>query len=483
MERTSIVIIGTGFAGLGMAIRLKQAGIDDFVIFEQSADLGGTWRDNHYPGAACDIESHLYSFSFEPNPGWTRMFAPQAEILAYLRHCAEKYDILRHISFNSTVAKGTFDKKSNEWTIKLVDGRTVQAPVVVSGCGGLSRPTLPEIEGIDTFAGKWFHSARWDANYDLSGKTVAVIGTGASSIQVVPAIAGTVKKLHLFQRTPPWIMPRPDRAMREVERVLFAQLPQMQTVLRARIFWRHELGAYGFTVNPKIMRLGAYLGKRFLAREVRDSALRERLTPKYTFGCKRVLISNDYYEAVQRPNVDLVTVGIKRVVPRGVEMVDGSVVVVDAIVYCTGFEAAECAAPFELKGIDGQDLNDEWKSGAEAYLGMTVTGFPNMFMIVGPNTGLGHSSMVFMIESQIAYILSCLQWMRFKNVKRVDVMADAQARFNKHLHARLAKTVWATDCNAWYRTRSGKNTTLWPGFTVEFRWRTRRFDPSVYLTA
>jgi cation diffusion facilitator CzcD-associated flavoprotein CzcO len=476
-----VLIIGTGFAGLGMAIRLKQAGIHDFTILEQAPSLGGTWRDNHYPGAACDVPSPLYSFSFEPNPRWSRMFAPQKEILAYLEHCADKYDLRRHIEFDCGVKRAVFDDKKGLWTVTTSNGKTLRARALVAGCGGLSRPSLPDIAGLKSFEGKVFHTARWDHSYALAGKRVAVIGTGASAIQVVPAIAPLVAKLDVYQRTPPWIIPKPDPSFSERTQEVFAKVPGVQTFTRNAIYWLLEAFALGFVVDPRLMKPRQNQALKYLARAVKDPVLREKLTPKYTIGCKRILFTNDYFPAMQRENVALVTDSIAHVDQRGIVTSDGVKREVDAIVLATGFQAAEACAPFEVVGRRGQDLNETWANGAEAYLGTTVAGFPNFFTIVGPNTGLGHSSMVFMIESQVQYILGALQHMRAKNVKTLDVRDGAQTQYNQRLHQRLDKTVWSKGgCTSWYQTRSGKNTTLWPGFTFEYRLKTRKFDPRPY---
>jgi cation diffusion facilitator CzcD-associated flavoprotein CzcO len=480
MKPHDVVIVGTGFAGLGMAIRLKKEGIEDFVVLEQAAGVGGTWRDNHYPGAACDIESYLYSFSFEPNPGWTRTYAPQREILAYLEHCADKYGVRPHLRLSTAVTGATFDERTALWTVETSRGDTLVTRALVSATGGLSRPSMPDIPGLATFTGKTFHSARWDHAFPLEGKTVAVVGTGASAIQIVPAIAPKVGKLHLFQRTPPWIVPKPDHDILPATRERMRRAPVLQQLVRSAQYLRHELFALGFVVDPRLLALASRLVLKNLAASVPDRALREKLTPRYAMGCKRILLSNDYYPALQRPNVEVVTEGIQEIRPGGVLTKDGRERAVDAVILATGFHAAEAAAPFPVHGRGGRDLDTTWRDGAEAYLGTTVSGFPNLFLIVGPNTGLGHSSMVFMIESQIAYIASSLRTMRARRLASVDVRADAQARQNEHLHARLANTVWSSGCSSWYRTRSGKNTTLWPGFTFEYRLRTRRFDPADY---
>jgi cation diffusion facilitator CzcD-associated flavoprotein CzcO len=475
-----ILVIGTGFAGLAMGVRLKQAGMNDFAILEQAEDVGGTWRDNHYPGAACDVQSHLYSFSFAPNPEWSRMFAEQREIWAYLRRCADDHDLRRHIRFGCKVTGARWDEATSTWTLTTAAGERLRARVVVSGTGGLSRPQLPDIPGLDRFAGAMFHSARWDHDTPLDGKTVGVIGTGASAIQIVPSIAPRVGRLHLFQRTPPWILAKPDRAIGPLEKALYRRLPLVQQAYRARIYLQNELRAVAFVLRPDVLRWAQKFAVRHLESQVADPALRRKLLPDYTMGCKRILMSNDYYPAVARPNVELVTDGIREITARGVVTADGRERALDALVLATGFQAAEATAPFDIVGRGGRSLDAAWRDGAEAYLGTTVHGFPNWFMVIGPNTGLGHSSMVLMIESQVAYIVDALRVMRRRGLAAVEVRRAVQDEHNAWLAKRHERTVWSSGCMSWYRTASGKNTTIWPGFTFEYRLRTRRFDAEAY---
>ncbi len=479
-ENRHVAIAGAGFAGLCVAIRLKQAGFDDFTIYERGARVGGTWRDNDYPGAACDVRSHLYSFSFEPNPGWSRAFAPQAEILAYLERCVVKYGLGPHLRLGCGVERAAFDEASGLWSLTTGDGRAVRARCVVAGCGGLSRPALPSIAGLGAFGGPVFHSARWRHDVPLEGKRVAVVGTGASAIQIVPALASKAAQLVVFQRTPPWVMPKLDRAIGPRARALFGALPLAQRLARLGHYWRNELVATGFVGHTRLLRLVERLARRHLRASVPDGALRAKLTPDYRLGCKRILLSDAYYAAIARPNVELVTSPVAALRAGSVVAADGSERAVDAVVLATGFQAAEAAPPFEVRGRGGRDLADAWAGGPEAYLGTTVAGFPNFFFVVGPNTGLGHSSMVLMIESQARYVVSCVEALRARRLAFVDVRPDVQARYNRGLQRRLAGTVWASGCASWYQTSGGKNTVLWPGYTWEFRLRTRRFDPSDY---
>ncbi len=471
-----LLIVGTGFAGLGMAIRLKQRGIHSFTVLEQEGDVGGTWRDNSYPGAACDVESHLYSFSFEPHAGWSHMFARQTEIWEYLRRCVDKYNLRSHIRFGAKVKGASFDKQTGLWSVALANGETLEARAIVSGCGGLSRPSVPNIPGLDGFTGHAFHSARWDHNYSLEGRRVAVVGTGASSVQIVPEIAKVAKHLYVFQRTPPWIVPRPDRLIEVSEKELFARFRVTQEFVRRRIFLKRELATFGFTAAPQLLRLGEFFARRHLHGSVSDPELRRKLTPDYRLGCKRILLSNDYYSTLTRPNVSLVTEAVEQVRGSAIVGKSGTSAEVDALILCTGFQASDDCAPFDIRGVDGQSLIEEWAPGAQAYVGTVVSGFPNLFVIVGPNTGLGSNSMVLMIESQIDFILQAVEMLHSNNVKYLDVLPDVQRNYNEHIQKRLANTVWNSGCKSWYQTASGKNTTLWPGTTTEFR-RRARFNP------
>lgn len=479
--KTDIAIIGTGFAGLGMAIRLKQAGIHDFVIFEKGDDVGGTWRDNFYPGAACDVQSHLYSFSFAPNPNWSRQFAPQEEILGYLRDCAEKFHVLPHVKFKNALLEGRYDEATGLWQCKTERGDTLEARVVVSGCGAFNKPVLPDIKGIQDFQGELLHTARWKKGASVKGKRVAVIGTGASAIQVLPTIAPETQKLTLFQRTPPWIMPKDNPEYTDAQKRRFRLLPLTQTAERAKIYAKNELIATGFILNPEIMKQGEKLARGYLKRSVKDPVLREKLTPKYTLGCKRVLLSSDYLQALTRENVEVVTDPIAEVRAHSIVTRDGHEHPIDTIVCATGFQVSENVAPFGIYGRDGLELNQAWREGAEAYKGTTVKGYPNLFLIMGPNTGLGHSSMVLMIEAQIGYTLQAIQLMRREQLKSIEIRPEVQTRFNVWLQKRLSRTVWQRGgCISYYQTASGKNTTLWPGFTFEFMATTRKFDSDSY---
>lgn len=480
VERHRVIVVGTGFSGLCMGVKLRENGEDDFVLLERAGDVGGTWRDNTYPGCACDVESHLYSFSFEPNPNWSRMYAPQPEIFAYLQHVAKKYDLLRHVRFHANIVASQFDEARKLWVVKAEDGRVFEAEILVSGMGGLSNPAVPDIKGLDTFEGTTFHSATWNHDYDLTGKRVAVIGSGASAIQFVPAIAPKVDHLTYFQRTPPWVVPKMDRPIRAEEKADFVNNPWRQRLARTKLYWTLEMRFLAFKFKPEWMKLVAKVGKGRIHKAVKDPVLRAKLTPDYTPGCKRLLISNEYYPALARTNVEVVTEGIREVNAKGVVTKDGQMHEVDAIIFGTGFKVQDPIPPKTVFGKGHVDLADAWKGGPEAYMGITVSGFPNFFMLMGPNTGLGHNSMVFMIESQAHYIVEAIKTMKERRIKVLDVKPQAQARFIDAVQSDLKRTVWNSGCKSWYLDDKGRNTTLWPGFTFAYRLKTRRFNLNKY---
>ena len=477
-----VAIVGSGFSGLGMAIKLKEQGEQDFVVFEKEGGVGGTWRVNHYPGCACDIPSHLYSFSFENNPDWSRLYPPQAEIKQYLEGCADKYQIRPHLRLNCAIESARWNDEYQLWELQDEHGNAYTANVVVGAIGGLSTPSYPEIPGLDDFKGKAFHSQDWDHSYDLKGKRVAVIGTGASAIQFVPEVQKLAGKLYLFQRTPPWIMPKPDRAMRWAEKTLFRRLEKAQVAFRNALYWMHESRFIAFAVNPRLMLVAKRMALHHLRSQVKDKTLRQQLTPNYTVGCKRILLSDNYYPAVSQPNVDVISDGIDRVEEHAVVTKDGVRHEVDAIIFGTGFKATDPIPKGVIFGRDGLDIVDNWEQGAEAYKGTTITGFPNLFFIMGPNTGLGHNSMVYMIESQIQYITDALKYMNNNQAKTVEVKQEAQQAFNAKLQSKLTGSVWNDGgCQSWYLDpKTGKNVTLWPGFTWQFRRQTREFDAVAY---
>lgn len=475
------LIIGAGFAGLCTAIQLKKNGENNFLILERNKHLGGTWYNNHYPGAACDVESHLYSFSFEPNPNWSREFSPQQEILKYMEHCAAKYELQNHFRFNANITNAVFDEANGIWNLETEKGEKYATKVIVSCSGGLSQPSFPDIKGLETFKGKMFHTAQWQNDFDLSGKTIGVIGTGASAIQIVPAIVSKVKQLNLYQRTPPWILPKPDGEISSLRKWLYSNFPATQRLHRKRLYWQHEIMAVGFIKNPGILKFFSKLSQRFLKQSIADETLRAKLTPDYVMGCKRVLISNDYFPALAQKNVEVITEKIDCINETGVRTKDGKQQNADVIILATGFKSTEEVSRFAVKGRNGIDLNEAWRDGAEAYLGTSVSGFPNMFLVVGPNTGLGHSSMILMIEAQVNLVMEGVKMLKQSGAKFVDVKSETQQQFNKEIQEKLATTVWQSGgCTSWYQTKSGKNVTLWPGFTFTFMKRTSKFEKEKY---
>jgi cation diffusion facilitator CzcD-associated flavoprotein CzcO len=489
--RPEIVIIGSGFAGLGMAIQLKKAGFHDFVVLEKDDDLGGTWRENQYPGCACDVPSHMYSFSFELNPDWSRMFAPRQEIWDYLRRTAGKYGVAGHIRYGSTVEALEYDGETRRWQVVTAGGDSYTPRAVISGIGALHVPSYPDIPGLDRFAGTAFHSAEWDHSCDLTGKRVAVIGTGASAVQFVPRVAERAAHLYVFQRTPPWIQPKPDVEIPESMRRVLRGVPGATRALRNTIYWGLEARAVGFTVDRRLSKPMAALANKHIARQIPDPALRAKVTPEYTIGCKRVLLSSDYYPALNRPDVDLVTDGIAEVREHSIVTGDEGGLrpsgggeaeyEVDVIIYGTGFKVTDALKEQRIVGRNGVKIQEAWADGIEAYHGVTIPGFPNFFMLLGPNTGLGHNSVVFMIEVQIQHVMSCLRLLAEHRADTIEVLPGAMRRFNDRIHRRLRRAVWNEGgCRSWYLDEHGVNRTLWPGFTFEYWASTRLARPADY---
>lgn len=479
-RQPAIVIIGAGFGGLGMAIRLKLAGYRNITLLEKADAVGGTWRDNTYPGAACDVQSHFYSYSFEPRHDWSRKFGLQAEILDYMEHCVEKYQLGRHIRLHADVAEARFDDDTNLWTVTLATGEQLSANVLITATGQLNRPAWPDIEGMARFRGRMFHSARWDHGYDLTDKRIAVIGTGASAIQFVPEIAPAARQLSLFQRSAAWVLPKPDRPFRPWEQVLFRRLPFWDRLYRYLIYWKNESRALAFTRFSGLLEYHANQARREAAKHVTDPEKLARIIPDYKIGCKRILISNDWYPAINRDNVELVTDAIERIDEHGVITRAGRHYPVDAIIYGTGFKASEFLSPIRITGRHGKTLDDAWSQGAVAFKGMTVSGFPNLFLLYGPNTNLAHNSILYMLESQFRYVLGCLAALRKYPGAAMDVRQDRQDRFARIVHEGLENTVWNSGCRSWYLDAQGRNTVNWPGFTFTYRLSTRKVDTADY---
>lgn len=477
-----VAIIGAGFAGLAAAFRLKQQARSSFVIFERADEVGGTWRDNTYPGCACDVPSHLYSFSFELNPNWSRMYSKQPEILAYLKNYVDKYDLRPYIRFKTEIIHSKFDESTGLWNLQDTQGNVTTARVVISAIGPLNRPHIPKVKGLENFQGESFHSSEWRDDCKLEGKKVAVIGTGASAIQFIPEIAPKVAKLSVFQRTAPWIIPKEDRKITKFEHQLFQKLPLFQQAHRGLIYWLNEFKGLSFMGNETLQKFGEKTAMEHLHDTITDPELRQALTPPYKMGCKRVLISNDYYPTFLRENVQLITEGIQEVKAHSIIDQAGNEYPVDTIIFGTGFVASEFIGVLNFRGLKDRDLMAEWsQTGAEAYYGIAAEGFPNLLFLVGPNTGLGHNSIVHMIESQLNYIMDYLKILdQGGEDAYLDVRADVQKKFNANIQNRLTETVWASGCKSWYQTSQGKNTTLWPGLTVEYRRKTRKINPCDY---
>lgn len=480
MRTPSVLIIGAGFAGLGLALELRRTGFDDFVILERAADLGGVWRENTYPGAACDVPSPLYSYSFEPRSDWPRRFSEQRDIHEYMHAVARKYDLERFIRFGTEVTDAEFDEATGGWTVTTADGQRLGTTILVPAVGQLSRPALPNIPGIDTFAGASFHSAEWDHDIDLTGKRVACIGTGASAVQYIPRIQPQVLELTLFQRSAAWVLPKPDVEYRPVHHALFRSVPPVRLAERFLIWATFEILSLGLTDLPWIKRPVVALADRHRRTQVPDPALRAKLTPDYEPGCKRGLFSNDYFPALGQANVTVETTGIAEITPAGVRTVDGVEHPVDVIVYGTGFKGTEFLAPMNIYGLGGAKLADVWGSaGARAYLGMSVPRFPNLFMMYGPNTNVGAGSIIYMLESQARYIRQVVSYVTARPGRHLAARADVEQNWDDWLQRRLKTTPW-NFCSSWYRNAAGRITNNWPGVTSLFRWKTRRFDPDEY---
>jgi cation diffusion facilitator CzcD-associated flavoprotein CzcO len=482
MIKKDVVIIGTGFSGMGMAMKLRQSGREDFVVLEKAHDVGGTWRDNTYPGCECDIPSHMYSFSYELNSDWSKSFSGQEEIWAYMRKVADEQGIRPYIDFGVEVTGATWDQDRKVWTVRTASGEDYEARVVVAGVGGLHIPNVPEIDGADSFEGPKFHSATWDHSVDLAGKKVVVIGTGASAIQFIPIIAKDVEKLTVFQRTPAWVLPKNDKPMPEWRKKLFATVPGAQRAYRDAIYWALEARAIGFNGHLNILPVAEKIVKRYLEKKIPDPELRAKLTPDYRLGCKRVLQSNTYYPAFLRDNVELSTDGVSQIMPDGV--VDGNGVKheADVIIYGTGFHVIDAFDYLDIKGRDGVDLATQFREeGVETYMGMMVNNFPNLAFMLGPNTALGHNSVVFMIEQQTKFIIRLLDEMDQRGAAAAEPTKQAQDAFNTEIQRLVEKGIWTQGgCTSWYLDSQGKNRTIWPKFTFQYWWETRKVDATAF---
>ncbi|WP_129793163.1 NAD(P)/FAD-dependent oxidoreductase [Sphingosinicella sp. CPCC 101087] len=473
------LVIGSGFSGIGMGVALRRAAREDFEIWERASDLGGTWRDNHYPGCACDITSPVYSFSFAPKPDWSRLYPPQPEILDYLRGVARDHGLGPHLRFGRDMRAARW--RVDHWEVEAADGTVAKARFLVLGTGGLSNWRLPGIAGLDGFDGAVWHSAAWNHDFPLEGKRVAVVGTGASAIQFVPEIAPKVGRLTIFQRTPPWVVPKLDREITPRVAERWRRQPWRQKLLRLFHFARSEL-----LLQPRLRRMRGLDKLERIAREHMESAiadpiLRDRLTPRYRFGCKRVLISNDWYPTLARDNVELVAERIEAATPDGLRTADGRTHGFDAIVFGTGFDVEAAWKGPDIVGLGGVALRDQWADAPKAYLGISVAGYPNLFITMGPATGLGHNSIIYMIEAQIAHIISAMALARDADAA-VMPRRRAQDAFFDDVQAQMADTVWMKGgCDSWYLIGKGRNYTLWPGHSFAYRRLVKRVRPADYV--
>jgi len=476
-----IAILGAGFAGIGTAIQLKKAGIDSFTIFERAGEVGGTWRDNTYPGAACDVPSFAYCFSFEQKTDWSRKWAPHDEILAYMEECADKNGLGPHLRFGCEIEAARFDEEAGLWRMRTASGEELEAEVLISSVGQLNRPNVPEIPGLGDFRGECFHSARWNHHTDLSGKRVAVIGNAASAIQLIPQVAKQAARVSVFQRSANWMMPRMDRAYTEQEKRRFARHPWLAKLYRWWIWATFDVRF------PLVFHSDSWAGRRMarmceehMRSIVTDPQLQQALVPDYPVGARRILISDDYYASLERENVEVVTSGLDRVTADGIATDDGESRELDAIILATGFQTTQFLAPMEIQGLEGRSLAKEWEEGAQAYLGLTVPGFPNFFMTYGPNTNLGHNSIIFMIECQSSYILQCIERLRRGDVDYLDLRPEVLKAWSAKIQDELRSTVWAQTDHSWYKNQSGRITNNWSGTTTRYWWQTRKVDFGSY---
>ena len=472
---TSVAIIGSGFGGVAAAVKLLQAGVRDLVLFERGDDVGGVWRANTYPGAACDVPSHLYSFSFAPKADWSRRFAPQAEIHSYLRDVARDFGVLPRIRFGTEVLAAAFDETTGRWRLELSDDTVHEADAVIAACGQLSRPARPAVPGLEDFRGAMFHSAEWDHDHDLTGERVAVLGTGASAIQFVPRIAERTASLTVFQRSAPYVLPKRDQPYSRLAKAVYTRVPGALRASRWANYWNNEVRTLGFNTEPRLLAGHLLRFRRHLRRTVADPALRVRLTPADPMGCKRVLISSEWYPALQLPQVELCTDRVVEVRAHSVVTADGTEREIDTLVLGTGFAATDFLVPMRVTGRGGLDLHEQWAGGASAYLGTAVPGFPNFFTLYGPNTNLGHNSILFMIENQVGWVVQAVQQLQC-GTAWIDVRPEAARAFDDWVQARTRRTVFAGGCTSWYLTAGGRNTQNWPASTLTFRHRLRRLD-------
>ena len=475
-----IIIIGAGFGGIGLGSHLAQQA-RDFVILEQASEVGGVWRDNRYPGAACDVPSHLYSFSFAADYPWQRRFGSQEEIFAYLKQCSDRFSVTSHVRFRQKVVLASFHDASQRWRVVTEQGRAYECRMLVTATGQLSRPAMPDLPGLNDFSGETFHSARWPENDQLDGRRVIVIGTGASAIQFVPEIAPRAAHLTVMQRSAPFVISKPDWRYGPVRQWLFRHFPWLVKLHRAWIYTLFEHRVPGFRgAAPLVMKMLEWNFRRQLRRQVKDPALRDKLMPDYPMGCKRILLSDDWYPALTRTNVSVETTPIRQVETDGLRLEDNRLLPADTLIFGTGFRATEFLSPIRVEGREGQSLDETWREGAHAHLGLAVRGFPNLFLLYGPNTNLGHNSIIYMLESQFNYVLDAVRLLFDEDVTSLEVRQQAEKQYNESLQASLAGTVWQQGCHSWYVNEQGINTNNWPDFTFLYRHKTRHINLDDY---
>jgi cation diffusion facilitator CzcD-associated flavoprotein CzcO len=481
-KQRSIAVVGGGFGGVGAAALLARAGHHDVTVFERGERVGGVWHHNTYPGAACDVPSHLYEFSFAPNPRWSRRYAPQAEIQAYLEDVARRQGVLDRIRTGTEVTAARWDEQRRGWALDTSRG-THEADVVLTACGQLSVPAIPPLPGLEDFQGPAFHTARWRHDVALAGKRVAVLGTGCSAIQVVPAIQPIVERLDVYQRSPGWTFPKMDFAYSERAKRAFERFPALQRIDRQLNFAFHELGAAAMTNRPWLLPLFRWIGRRQIEKAISDPELRRKVTPTDEIGCKRVMLTDEWYPTLTERNVELVTDRIAEIVPTGIRTADGTLREVDAIVLATGFATHGFVAPMEVVGAGGRRLAEEWQPVARAYLGVSVPGFPNLFLIYGPNTNGGTGSVIYTIEAGMQHVLAALEELDRADARRIEVRREVAERFDRELRAALAGTVWHTGCTSWYVDEQGNDPNQWPWLWSAYRRRAARLEPGAYELA
>ncbi|RGD92092.1 flavin-containing monooxygenase [Acinetobacter sp. SWAC57] len=476
-----IAIIGAGFGGLAMAIRLLESNIQDFIILEKASEIGGTWRENQYPGAACDVQSHLYSLSFSPKTDWSKRYAEAPEIYQYMQTLTTQHQLQSYIRFNTEVSSARYLENKCIWELKLNQTEILTAQFVIFASGPLHVPQIPYIAGIEKFTGKVFHSSQWDHNYDLNNKNVASIGTGGSAIQYIPEIAEKVKQLYVLQRTAAWVIPRDERRYLPLEKTLFKRFDWFRKIHRARLYWTNESRVVPI-MKPQVMKYAQKLAEAYIRHQVKDSATAEKLVPNYIMGCKRILVSNKYYPSFNRKNVELVTDDILELTEDSIITQDGKKRAIDCLIYGTGFVTNPriYLKSFSCTGLNHVELTEAWKNGAESYYGISTKGFPNLFQLLGPNTVLGHNSVIFMIESQVNYILQLIEMTQKTQSQAIVVKADTQDQFNQHLQSQFTNTIWQSGCVSWYQQEDGKNFSLWPTYTWKYWLKTRKVNPADY---